>query len=265
VRRADVRDAFAVLEADGACLVSWGVTGKSSVAEAVRAIVGPRLVGLWEPRTLRPHPVPGRKRQVVRQQRLIWEATESGPLPIRGGAAALATEGYGLGLGAPDVVAYLVEQAPSSGGGDVLVDSHRLLATTADEDPGLSDALWSTPVLLRTHPQRPPERRPLARHDGRGRPYVTFTPSCVISPDDEADAAWRGARDAARWHEAAYTAAAVAPRVDVRPGELLLVDNCRTYHGRDAYIGERVVHRAWAWTDRAPGYPMVTQEDADAD
>lgn len=249
----------------GFSIFNWGRTDKSTTCDAVQSVFGPRLWVRWEPRTLAPHATGGKKRQVVRRERLILEATE----PDDGGAVTaantpLGTDGGGLGLAAPDLVAYLCHTQERSGGSFRLLDSYLLidrLATTPDGS-AVTDALWSEPVLLRTHPQKPPERRPLARSGADGRLAVTYAPTSMLPSDNDAVPERTFAR---RWHELVEVADEHSVRVNLRPGEILLLDNYRIYHGRDSYVGDRVHYRTWFWTDKAFGYPIVTEGLDDGD
>ena len=51
------------------------------------------------------------------------------------------------------------------------------------------------------------------------------------------------------WRSAVIKAAPFAPRFQVAPGEVLLIDNYRMLHARDPYVGGRIMFRVHVWTD----------------
>merc|ERR1719265_946933 len=60
----------------------------------------------------------------------------------------------------------------------------------------------------------------------------------------------------AAYHAAVGRAAEEAPRIFLKPGDALIVDNYRMFHGRDAFRDEqRLLWRVWIWTDGARGVP----------
>ena len=60
------------------------------------------------------------------------------------------------------------------------------------------------------------------------------------------------------WIGAIDEAAEEAPRFKLEPGEVLVVDNYRMFHGRDPYIDAgRMLWRVWVWTRDALGVPEL--------
>lgn len=138
-----------------------------------------------------------------------------------------------LHLGAPpDVQIMACERAASRGGESLLLDTWRLLDELSREDPSLFDALFQTP-----------RRIPFVFGDVFGPTValrgasLAFTHS-PISPPRDPIAARLASRVSAR--------AAIALRV--HPGEVMLVDNRRMLHGRNAFDDTaRSFVRVLAW------------------
>ena len=231
---------------------------------AGEAVLGPRALIRWEPRTLRTHPEPGMRKRVVREQRLILEGTSDERVEglLQSPPAGVAVEGWGLGDAYPDTVGFLCAREPAAGGADFLVDGAALLASFGSTDDGREPArlLSSASVVLRTHPQHPPQEVVLARRSPKGRAAILYAPSSLLPRLDETGEPDAASRAALRWNELVLAVAADAPRFDLRRDEALLVDNYRMYHGRDGYLGDREVYRGWFWTDTAFAYPMVTED-----
>lgn len=262
----DPDEARALLDRHGACILVWTSSNKQAVIDAGEAVLGDRLRVRFPPMTLRPHREPGQPTRIVRPEGVIWEATEAttdmGDETTRVRPNSIGIEGWGgHGDTYPEVLAYLCQQEPTTGGSSFLVDSYGLLAwlAAAPVRSGLLDELWSLPVPQRTHPRFSPRSTALARRSREGRVCVVYSPASVVL--DKADEEEMGAvtKMLACWHEVVEESAACAPRFELRPGEVLLIDNYRVYHGREAYTGERIVHRGWFWTEAALAFPMLRQ------
>ncbi|CAJ1448843.1 unnamed protein product [Effrenium voratum] len=64
------------------------------------------------------------------------------------------------------------------------------------------------------------------------------------------------------YHEAIQKAADRAERVFLRPGDALVVDNYRMFHGRDPYTDpRRLLWRCWIWTTASRGLPEVPENE----
>ena len=58
------------------------------------------------------------------------------------------------------------------------------------------------------------------------------------------------------WRDAIATAADAAPRFKLHAGDVVVVDNYRMMHGREAYADlDRLMWRVWVWTKAAFGVP----------
>lgn len=171
------------------------------------------------------------------------------------------TDGHAYGDLFPDYFLLLCSRACRSGGASFLVDGYAVLDSLASDPttawvPSALEAravdqtsrLQSiSPVVLRA----PCGRRALrCRMPG---PPTAFAAQRVAAESDnpEADAAMLQA-----YHATIEAASTVASRFALSPGEALLVDNYRMFHGREPYWDEdRLLWRVWIWTDGARGVP----------
>lgn len=237
-RTEDPVEAANFLRRDGTCLLAWSGAEKADLVRAGRAVLGDDLLAEWEPRTLRPNPQPGRPKRNVRAERLILEATlldESGSIATATGPLA---EGWGLGDGRPEYLAFLCAQAPLSGGESYLIRSDLLLASSgppAGALPGGGSLLAET-------------------LDGR---WVVSYEAPAAPPGCDSGLGEERAAVVDRWHAAVAEAARLAPRFPIVRGDVLFVDNYRAFQGREPYRGGRVVFRAWLWTSNALSFPML--------
>lgn len=270
-RTADPGEAARLLAIAGACILKWHSIEKWATVDAGMAVLGRRLHVRWDPRTIRPHPVPSRRRQIDYKRRVILEATGPGP-GLRVEPSAPSPEGWGLGDARPDLLTHLCAHGPTEGGQSYVVDGYAELDRLADTQEGrqIREGLLSLPVLQQAQAGRPPRRVTLARRTPAGRLCLSHYPSSVLltreggadSLEDRRDAATECAQ---QWHQRVIEAAAIAPRFDLSPGDVLILDNYRVFAGRDGYLGERVVHRGWFWSEAALAYPMVARRESEAD
>lgn len=142
-----------------------------------------------------------------------------------------------------DLLLMLLTRAPSRGGGSVVVDAYALLDRFEEVLPAVHAVLSEAELDLlgawRDLPGVPTATRAsyLVEHTRRGRRSVRMGSGLrplLRSPDHAAEAA---ALDVLR--AAAAAAAAHAPRVVLEPGDVLVLDNYRCWHGRDAFDGPR--------------------------
>ncbi len=265
-RTDDPNKARTLLEELGACVLVWPSVTKQAVIDAGEAVLGDRLRVRFPAMTLRPHQEPGQSTRIVRPEGIIWEATEPrtglSDEPILARPNSVGIEGWGHGDTYPEVLAYLCQHEPATGGTDFLVDSYGLLAWLAVTPDyfDLHDALWSLPVPQRTHPKFPPRPTTLARRSPKGRVSVLYAPSSVVLGDGDDQASV--AEMVALWHRVVEEAAAASPRFLLQRGEVLLIDNYRVFTaGRPTAASGRPPR--WFWTDSALAYPMVRQRSAD--
>lgn len=161
-------------------------------------------------------------------------------------------DGYGFGDYAPDYIMLFCERPCAIGGASFLVDALKLLTIVTEEDPDLADFLWTVPVD-HTEPNFPNTHiAPIARVVG-GRVQVRHQPYLAPVPGrDEAVHAtyierWMAACEDARHH---------GPRFRLETGQMAVVDNYRTLHGRGPYVDpERRLISIWGWTTSAVRVP----------
>lgn len=244
-RVADPAGAFALLQRDGAAILTVGDTEPDAAVAATRAVLGARLRSYRPPMGIITNPVVGEGTHPDAERRNVL-ADRSVPLDLH-------IDGYMMfGRAYPDFVFLLcVEQAPE-GGDSFAVDGTRLVDRIT-ADPGereLARFLWERPIDQST-PTGVAHHAPIAsctpggRRTARGHGNQRLL--TASGPDQEL---------LGRWHALCRDAARSAPRFRMRPGDFLCLDNYRTFHGRDPYSGtDRRLHRIWSWSDQAFGIP----------
>lgn len=174
-------------------------------------------------------------------------------------------DAVGFGDVYPDLLALLCVQPAVSGGESFLVDGQCLFDAIARDtnERDLAQFLWSVPIEQCARPQdRPPgipgdvrSRRPIASKTADGRLAVRYNHDHQrVLDEGPVDDQHRA--QLARWHHLGQLAAATAPRFRLQPGELLVIDNYRVFHGREPYQGtQRYLHRAQEFTDLSLSRP----------
>ncbi|MET8676733.1 TauD/TfdA family dioxygenase [Streptomyces sp. NPDC004647] len=147
----------------------------------------------------------------------------------------------------PDEDYVLVQcvQPPSSGGDSFLADAYRFVDDCATADPALREFLTRTDVDLygawaglRGLPTTPRVGRHV-EYTRTGRRIVRRTDGAVPlhrDPDTEHIEAMLG-----RFQDAVRDVEGSLPRFRLAKGEVLILDNYRCWHGRDAHTGDRGV------------------------
>lgn len=236
---------MAALSSSGACLLEAGggcrgesVLLKEVFGERLRAVAGPEEAGC--------------------------EASHLG--------YGAATGGHAFGDLFPDCCCLLAGGGSGSSNGHFLVDGYAVLDELAqDIETAWVPSVLETRVVDQT--SRLPSVAPVVLRAPCGRRALrcfhggTVAQRPAADSDDwEADEAMLSA-----FHAAVERASARAPRIVLRPGEALLVDNYRMFHGRDSCSsGELPLQRYCGWTDKARSTPdkevlaLVGQEEASA-
>lgn len=168
------------------------------------------------------------------------------------------TDGYAYGDRCPDHFLLACERASGVGGQSILLDGYALLDALAG-DPATAWLAEALPLVVidQTEPGMHPSFSPIVQTAPSGRRMLRRTADQHPAPE-----AVDPARDAEMirlWKEAIDVATdAVAPsdRPKLGPGEAVVVDNYRMFHGREAYDDPgRLMWRVWIWTDEAAGIP----------
>jgi len=238
----DVPSALDALQKHGACVLSSCGTSSEDAAQLPAKLFGKHLVAAPAPAEVSNRVLAGRG--ILKEE-----------------SFRAHTDGHAYGDLFPDFFLLLCSKACASGGANFLVDGYAVLDALA-ADPATA---WVPSALeLRAVDQtsRLPSVTPIVLRAPCGRralrcrlsgPPLAFAAQRVAqdSDDPEADAAMLKA-----YHEAAERAARDAPRLTLAPGEVLIVDNYRMFHGRDPFCEEdRLLWRVWIWTDEARGVP----------
>ena len=151
-------------------------------------------------------------------------------------------------------------------GGSLLLDGYDIvdalperdeMFTVATQNPGYEQKqIWRSPMCQWTTRGRLLLREPVDGHTDNG----------VAPPNPRRDAGrgrlnrdleepvpgehWDTGRAMINhFREAVVKADLYAPRYVVGPGEALLIDNYRMLHGRDPFVGGRIMWRVMCWTD----------------
>ncbi|CAK0898211.1 unnamed protein product, partial [Prorocentrum cordatum] len=223
-------EAVRALQEHGACILPWAGTTEDEVAALPGALFGPALRAAGPPAEISDRIMASRgieKHDSFRAH----------------------TDGHAYGDLFPDVFALVCVRACASGGANFLIDGYGLLDELAadPESDWVPAALEASPVVVRARDGRRALRCRLAG------PPAAFAAQRVAADSTEPQ---RDARMLSAYHSAVERAQARATRVTLRPGEALIVDNYRMFHGRDPYEDpERMLWRLWIWTDTARGVP----------
>jgi gamma-butyrobetaine dioxygenase len=225
-RTPDTTEAAALIERDGAVILTGcGTTDVDAVAVA-RAIWGETLLAAGDPAAVR-EGGEGDQLSAPREQFL-----------------GLHADGFAYGDRAPDGVLLLcVEDAPV-GGENFLADGYALLDVC---DADLRAFLLSTAVD-QTEPGSVHETvAPLVLTLASGRRMVR-RPIFYAAGAEVAEYV-------ERWVAMVREVGDSLPRFRLTPGDALVLDNYRVLHGRDPFEGERFMWRGWAWTNAGNGLP----------
>ena len=168
------------------------------------------------------------------------------------------TDGFAYGDLCPDHFLLACDRSSVVGGESLLLDGYAILERLAASPTTawLADALPVT-IIDQTEPGMRPSLSPIVQTTPSGRRLLRRTSDQYPAPgsdDPERDAEmirlWKLAIDIAS------DAVTAAERPKLAPGEAIVVDNYRMFHGREAYDDlNRLMWRVWIWTDEASGVP----------
>jgi alpha-ketoglutarate-dependent taurine dioxygenase len=248
-RVADPAEAFALLRAEGAVIL----TDSGASREDARGIAQ-RVVGSLAP--VIPDPAPIKEGGGNRDQRYdSMPGVDAFTVPFQTGH----TDGFAYGDAYPDFIFLLCVRAAESGGESFVVDTYALLDAlrdSADEADRAFHTFLTTMPVEQTEPTFRRSIAPVVHDNGHGRRMSRWTPvqrpDATRSPDEIAlHTAWLE-----RWTQLCYEASQRAPRFTLQPGETICLDNYRMLHGRTGFNDtERTLWRIWAWTSEALRVP----------
>ncbi|MDT0345729.1 TauD/TfdA family dioxygenase [Streptomyces litchfieldiae] len=224
------RDARRLLARDGAVILTgWESTADALFAAAAGAL-GSRLRQLFPPR--------------------LRQAADAGPVHLHADSFDLVVDvgGVPVRYRDPDEDHVLIQvlHAPDSGGASFLADAYRFVDACRTDDPELWEFLTGYDIDL--YGAWAPELRglPATPRVGRhveytrtGRRIVRRAEGAVPLHRDPAAAHVRAMLD--RFEKAVHALQDGLPRFTLAEGEILLLDNYRCWHGRDAHAGDRAV------------------------
>jgi hypothetical protein len=228
--RAGGIDARELLQRDGAVVLSGYPAYPDSLVLAAAEILGTRLQRLFTVR------------------RAGAEHADRIALHTDGFNVVVDVHGQPRRLRDPDEDYVLIQCARRAdcGGASLVADAYRLLDRLRDDQPELWDFLTTAEVdYFGSWGDMPavPRTPWICRH-------VEYTRAgrCVVRANDGAQPAAHENRCDAheemldRYADIRATLAASAPRVELQEGEILVVDNYRCWHGRDAHETPRLVY-----------------------
>lgn len=234
IRSSDPHEVRVAVRRDGAAvLTGWGTTADDARAAAL-AVFGDDVLAV---------PDPARVFEGGEGDERPFGPSE--PLPLH-------TDGFAYGALACDHLLLVCVVDGATGGESVLVDGARLVDALADVDPELHSFATAVPVD-QGEPGMHPFVCPLVSQRTNGRlvvrrpGWITADPASV---DPEGDAALLQ-----RWADVTEAQRVAAQRFRLAPGDVVVVDNDRVLHSRDAYTGDRLLWRVWIWTTDADGLP----------
>ena len=232
-RTADPAEAAALVERDGAAILTgWG-TDEAAARGVAGALWGDRVLAIADPAA-------------------VIEGGEKDRSSVGGDEIlGLHTDGFGYGDQLCDVMALVCVRQGDAGGASFLVDGYALLDHL---DPDVRAFLHDTPVDLTEEGMRP-ALSPVALRLPSGRVSVRRTP--FMNPDPQADPAEQDRQERLLevWREVTRPLSHAATRFVAGPGDVICVDNYRVLHGRDGFEGRRFMWRVWAWTASSNGVP----------
>ena len=158
------------------------------------------------------------------------------------------TDGFGYGDLYPDYLLLDCVRTSEQGGENFLIDGYGVLAAMAEHEATrwVAQALQDVP-MDQTEKDMQPSVSPIIQRTEAGRIMVRRTFDLRPAPGSADPSRDMAMVDA--WHDCIDRAAQAAPRFKLRPGQALVVDNYRLFHGRNAYADlGRMMWRVWIWT-----------------
>ena len=237
-------EVVALLREDGYCILENAGTSQTEAAALPRRIFGETLAAAPEPAEV--------------SQRILGARGINKDDTFRA-----HTDGHAYGDLFPDFFLLLCAHASEKGGGNFVIDGYSVIDSLA----AAADTAWVAKALEETpieQTSRVPSITPVVLRAPDGRralrcrlsgPPAAFAAQRVSPNSDNPD---QDSRMLAIYHEAVETAAQAADRIYLKPGDALVVDNYRMFHGRDPYTDpSRLLWRCWIWTSASRGVPRA--------
>eukprot|EP00746_Dinoflagellata_sp_MGD_P047548 gnl/MRDRNA2_/MRDRNA2_21732_c0_seq2.p1 gnl/MRDRNA2_/MRDRNA2_21732_c0~~gnl/MRDRNA2_/MRDRNA2_21732_c0_seq2.p1 ORF type:complete len:296 (-),score=60.93 gnl/MRDRNA2_/MRDRNA2_21732_c0_seq2:48-935(-) len=171
------------------------------------------------------------------------------------------TDGHAYGDLYPDYFLLVCERQSSDGGENFLVDGEAVLTDLAahPETAWVVQALQSTCIdqTSKQHCVSPAVQK--TSHGRRMFKARLPGPPTMFQAQRVAANSSNPSRDKEMidsYHAAIQRRVDTGKRWKLQPGEALLVDNYRMFHGRESYADpDRLLWRIWFWTDQCKGVP----------
>jgi len=238
-RSRDPRHVRTLVERDGAAILTgWG-TSPDHAVEAAHAVFGDDVLQA---------PLPSEVRAGGDRDRRLPSIDHTTPLLPH-------TDGFAYGDRYPDYFLLSCAHASPEGGESYLVDGEAVVDHLAGR-PGGRDVVQRLQdvAIDQTEPGMQRSVTPVIRRTAAGRLMLRRFPY-QRPADDSADPVCDAAMIDA-WRDAIATAGNAAPRFKLQAGDVVVVDNYRMMHGREAYADlDRLMWRVWVWTTASYGVP----------
>lgn len=165
------------------------------------------------------------------------------------------TDGFSYGNEYPDYFLLLCDESSPVGGESFLLDGPALLAWTAEQPGGAAFVERLTTVdVEQTEPGKRKAVGPMVGRSASGRPMFRRFPEQQPA-EDSADPSLDHSMIAA-WHQLVDDVSVFSPRFKLEPGDAVIIDNYRLFHGREPYSDlSRRLWRVWIWTTEGSGVP----------
>jgi Taurine catabolism dioxygenase TauD, TfdA family len=245
-RTADPVEARQLAERDGSAILTRLDTDGAAAPTAMRDVFAERVARLPEPARVFAGGEGDRPRSEV--DPALADADRTATLDAH-------TDGFAYGDAYPDYFLLLCARASAGGGASFLVDGHTLVAEMLAGGAGPVVAAGIETIRVdHSEPGMRPCVAPLVARAASARMTLRCHPFQRPRPDSPTPAA--DAALIAAWHRAIAAASQRAERFTLAPGEAVLIDNYRMFHGRDPYADPgRLMWRQWVWSTAAMRVP----------
>ncbi len=167
----------------------------------------------------------------------------------------LHTDGFSYGNLYPDYFLLLCERDSPEGGESFVMDGAALLewAATQPGGPEFVERLQRV-AIDQTEPGKRNATGPMVGRSDSGR--VMFRRFPEQQPTHDASDPERDWAMIAAWHTLIDDLSLFCPRFKLEPGQAVVIDNYRLFHGRESYSDiSRCMWRLWVWTTAGQGVP----------